>query len=280
MPAASSFCAQLLDVAARSRRLRPVPSGWPSTARAGRIRAGSARAGPAPATGSGRAVRAARARASGGGGPRCRRTRPSGCSSSCWRSAGLREGRLPATKSASRPGSVIWLRQRPGRRRDWARPTTICWNRLTTFRRSASISGVSSGSISGMRSTRARRNGSVAVYLEVRMRAMPSQNSSRFSLGTRMALCITHTVPTSYRSSGSGASTRGSTCETTPSMRFSPSDCTSATELGRPTVMGSKPRGKSTVSRTVRIGSSSTVVSAICDGGVCSSIFSSTGILT
>ena len=98
----------------------------------------------------------------------------------------------------------------------------------------------------------------MAVYRRVRMRAMPSQNSSRLSLGTRMALCMTQTVPISYMSSGPGVSTRGSCCATTASVRFSPSDCTSATELGRPTVIGSSAPGKMTVSRTARTGTSST----------------------
>ncbi len=72
---------------------------------------------------------------------------------------------------------------------------------------------------------------------------MPSQKSSRLSLGTLMALCITHTVPTWKRSSGVGDSTRGSSCETMASVRFSPSDCTSASEVGRPTVIGSSAPG-------------------------------------
>ena len=55
----------------------------------------------------------------------------------------------------------------------------------------------------------------MAVYSPVRIRAMPSQNNSRLSFGTRIALCITQTVPIWYKSSGVGASTRGSTCETT-----------------------------------------------------------------
>jgi len=45
---------------------------------------------------------------------------------------------------------------------------------------------------------------------------------------------------------------RGSICETTAISRFSPSDSTSATELGRPTLSGSSAFGKSTVSRTAR----------------------------
>ena len=48
---------------AASRRLRPVPSGWPSTARAGRTPAGSGKAAPAPGTESGCAGRAVPARA-------------------------------------------------------------------------------------------------------------------------------------------------------------------------------------------------------------------------
>ena len=46
-------------------------------------------------------------------------------------------------------------------------------------------------------------------------------------------------------------------------VRFSPSDCTSATEAGRPTVMGSMAPGKITVSRTVSTGSSSRGSSAL-----------------
>ena len=74
---------------------------------------------------------------------------------------------------------------------------TICWNRPITFCRRASTSGVTGVSTSGMRSTRALRKGSRAVNSRVRMRDKPSQNSSRFSLGTRMALWMTQTVPIS-----------------------------------------------------------------------------------
>src|ERR1035437_2665805 len=81
---------------------------------------------------------------------------------------------------------------------------TICWKSVTTVWRRASISGVTSGSTSASLSTRARRKGSVAVNSRVRMRAMPSQNSSRLSLGTLMALCMTHTVPSAKRSPGPG----------------------------------------------------------------------------
>ena len=196
MPAASSFLPQFLDFALRRRRLRPVPSGWPSTARADRTRAGSARAVPAPATESGRAVRAAPARASGAGGFRSgARGRPA-APAAAGAPDGSAPGRLPATKSASRPGSVICAAMVARSSERLGDAATICWKRLTTFCRSASISGVISGSASGRRSTRALRNGSVAVNSRVRMRAIPSQNSSRLSLGTRMALCITHTVPT------------------------------------------------------------------------------------
>src|ERR1035441_7068431 len=48
-------------------------------------------------------------------------------------------------------------------------------------------------------------------------------------------------------------------------VRFSPKDCTSATEAGRPTVMGSIAPGKITVSRTVSTGNSSPA------GSICSS---------
>jgi hypothetical protein len=43
-----------------------------------------------------------------------------------------------------------------------------------------------------MRSTRAFRNGSAEVNSRVRMRAMPSQNSRKFSFGARMALHHAH----------------------------------------------------------------------------------------
>ena len=136
----------------------------------------------------------------------------------------------PVRRSARR-----WPR---GRRRGWAKRQRSAERGSTTFCRSASTSGVRAGSISSSFSIRPRRKGSVAVNSRMRMRAVPSQNSSRLSRGTRMALCITQRVPISYRSFGCGASTRGSSCETIARARFSPMLCTSATELGRPMVIG------------------------------------------
>ena len=64
---------------------------------------------------------------------------------------------------------------------------------------------------------------------------MPSQNSNCPSR-MRTILWMMATVPVSCSSCGAGASVRGSICETTPIRRFSPSDSTSATEVGRPTL--------------------------------------------
>src|ERR1700693_5822522 len=109
------------------------------------------------------------------------------------------------------------------------------------------------------------------------MRAIPSQNSSRLSLGTLMALCITHSVPISYKSFGLGMSSRGSSWEITANRRFSPKDCTSATEVGRPTVIGRSAPGKMIVSRTARTGTSSISAGSTISTG-CAGSCSSTAI--
>ena len=135
---------------------------------------------------------------------------------------------------------------------------TICWNRLTTFCRSASISGVISGSISGSRSTRARRKGSVAVNSRGADARDAFAEQQQVVLGNADRLVHdAHGADLVEIVRRRARPRAGSSCETTASVRFSPSDCTSASEAGRPTVMGSSAPGKITVSRTVRTGSSS-----------------------
>ena len=88
----------------------------------------------------------------------CKRVRASFCSRTDWRSIWLRLGSVPAMKSASRPISVILLAAVPSSSERFGVAATSCVNSLSTFCRSAVSSGVTSGSISGNRSTRARRN--------------------------------------------------------------------------------------------------------------------------
>ncbi len=140
-------------------------------------------------------------------------------------------------------------------------PATICWNRVSTLRCSASISESLGGIVSGIVVTRARMNGESCAKSASRTRSSPSAKTNRLWFGILTTLCTTASVPMEYRSVGCGESTRASRCATTTMVLSSPSELINCTELSRPTVRGSTAWGNSTVSRTGRIGSDRSVVS-------------------
>ncbi len=177
-----------------------------------------------------------------------------GVSSSSCLSLVVRNGSDDAIKSASRPGSSMLIAIVCRSSDSVGDELTICWNWLTTFRCSASVSGVAGGSISSTVSHSAVINGVIWANSPSRTRSLPSVNTNRLWLGIFTTLCTVARVPMWCRSAACGESWRASRCATTRMVFSSPRDWISWMELSRPTVSGSTACGKSTVSRTGRTG--------------------------
>ena len=183
--------------------------------------------------------------------------RTSAVSRSSWRSRVVSEGRLAAMKSASRTGSSMF-------KATVCRSSESCGDRATTSRkssrafRSRAESSVSRGPMRLVTdSTFARKNGLIDTTDVIRMRSRPSTKTTRLPLGILTVLWSLAIVPTRWRSTSVGSSTRGSSCATTAKRRSSPcKEFSKARELSRPTVNGRTPPGKRTVSRTGNTGSS------------------------
>src|SRR5438445_12964462 len=138
------------------------------------------------------------------------------------------------------------------------RSSESCGDRSTTPRKSSRAfrsSAESSVSRAPIRfatgSTLACKNGFSVTTDRMRMRSKPSTNTTRLPLGILTVLWSLAIVPTRWRSTSLGSSTRGSSCATTAKRRSSPwRELSRARELSRPTVRGKAPPGNSTVSRT------------------------------
>ena len=163
-----------------------------------------------------------------------------------------------AMKSASRPGSVMFVASvcrssdRSGDRE------TTCWKLVLIFRARASISRRSASLVSSVAAlTRARTYGCVDITSSSFSRASPWTMSRKLPSGSLNILWICVAVPTLYRSSCPGSSIAASRwVNTAISLPFAIASSMSRTELSRATASGMNEFGKRTVSRSGRIGSS------------------------
>ena len=168
-----------------------------------------------------------------------------------------------AMKSASRPGSVMFI-ARVCRSSDSSGDSdTTCWKLVLMFRASASISSRSDSLVSSVAAlTRARRYGCVATTSSSVRRASPWTIRRRLPSGSLNILWMWVAVPTGYRSAWVGSSIAASRCvKTAISLPFAIASSIRRTELSRATASGMNEFGNRTVSRSGRIGSSDGMLS-------------------
>ena len=130
------------------------------------------------------------------------RVRTSSVSSTSCLTAVLIVASDDAMKSASRPGSTMFIASVCRSSESSGDRDTTCWKFVLMFRASASISRRSASLIPSTAAvTRARRYGCVATTCSSVTRASPCTMSRRLPSGSLNILWMCVAVPTAYRSS-------------------------------------------------------------------------------